>query len=608
MDNLNFDFETLLPFAINAFTKVYGEEYHDIIKKRINNAVIISYYDIWGLSNYLLYIKKCKRREYAIKFLDKIGVDVKKYKKDSYIKPLDNELEVVLENYMYSSFLGFDDNIYYWVPLQAFKPNNDTSPKKILKNKIKIINYLLNNEHEQITEKNFDLFVGTEEYKQILKKIDEYNVVYEQLLLEYRKWEEQLTPYEELVKSEMQRKLEILKEKKISAFLDISSKLPVFLTDILSGKTVEERSNTIFGNLDISSTSIIESFSSDKMKKLKSKEVELYEKDFIVYDQVNYLKNIGVVDIVDEKITECESEEDVEKYLEFLNQDAIKKYIPSYGLINYITFIREKKYEEALKEYYLTRKDLILAKTKLGDNNYEYIYEQIKNKSVCIDSGGAIRSDNEFVSIMFYTIRSNDEGSLFHNFMHECGHIIDQSSKGSGFECYDDFKEGSIRNAYDNNYRKYEKFNETLNDIFTMEAVEILHNQEIYLIEPQKYTSLDTSNNNTSLLTKNLLRPLLSKFRQEVINAKVKSDRNELIRYIGNNNFEDLVDVVNKVDYLSRNGVISKIETSPDDDMVKEYFKQVERVKKIYINIDDYYKINVENLIFSPYGEIEKSR
>ena len=51
-------------------------------------------------------------------------------------------------------------------------------------------------------------------------------------------------------------------------------------------------------------------------------------------------------------------------------------------------------------------------------------------------------------------------------------------------------------------------------------------------------------------------------------------------------NFEELVDAVNKVDYLSRNGVMPKIDKSPEDAMVIEYFEQIERVKQIYNNID----------------------
>lgn len=609
MDNLNIDFKRLLPFAIDAFAKVYGEEYYDIIFQRINNAIIIPYYDIEGLSAYISYIKRCKSREYAINFLDKIGVDVKKHIKGNYTQPLDAEIEKILDYYMDSALQGFSEDTDYWVPLQAFKPNNDTYPKRLLKNKIKIINYLLDNNHEQITEENFDSFVGTEEYNEILKKIDELNLVYEQLLLEYRNWKEQLQLYEEFVESENKRKSEILKKKKITTFMDIYSRLPIPVINAISGKSLEEKSTAIFGSLDIGSKSIIELFSFNNMEKLKSKDVDLWDKYCIVWKQSDYLKNIGV-EIPNEQMLKCDSEEDVNNYLIFLSQDNVRKYIPSDDLISYITSLRENNYEDALREYYVTRDDFLDTKREFGNNedNLKYIYEQIKNKRVCIAGEGGTRSDNEFISIMFYTIRTYDGGSLFYSFMHECGHIIDQSLNGTGFESSNDFNEDSEKNPYDNAFRKYEKFNETLNDIFTMEAVELLHNQGIYLIEPLEFTLADTSNHNTALITKNLLKPLLFKFRQQVISAKVKVDHNELTRYIGKDNFEELVDVVNKVDYLSRHGVIPKIDTLPEDEMVKEYFGQVARAKKIYSNIDDYYSNNVENLITTPNSEIRKIR
>ena len=609
MDNLSIDFKKLLPFVVDAFTKVYGEDYQNIIFQRINNAVIIPYYDIEGLSAYISFIKRCKRREYAINFLDKIGVNVKKHIKDNYTQPLDNEIEKILDHYMDSSLWGFSKDTDYWSPLQAFKPNNNVYPKRLLRNKINIINYLLDNNHEQITEENFDLFVKTEEYNKILKKINELNLVYEKLLIEYRKWEEQLQPYEEFVESENKRKSEILKKKKITTFMDAYSRLPIPVINAISGKTLEEKSNAIFGGLDIGSKFIIESFCYNNMEKLKSKDVDLWDKYCIVWWQSDYLKNIGV-EIPNEQMLKCESEEDVDDYLIFLSQDNIRKYIPSDDLISYISSLRENNYEDALREYYMNRDDFLDTKREFGNNesNLKYIYELIKNKRVCIAGQGGTRNNNEFISIMFYAIRTFDGGSLFYSFMHECGHVIDQSSKGTGFEVSSDFNENSEKNPYDNAFRKYEKFNETLNDIFTMEAVELLHNQGIYLIEPPEFTLSDFSNYNTALITKNLLKPLLSKFRQQVICAKVKADHSELIRYIGKDNFEELVDVVNKVDYLSRNGVVPKIDTSPEDEVVKEYFEQLERAKKIYSNIDNFYSNNVENLITTPNSEIRKSR
>ena len=573
--------------------------------------LIIPYYDIEGLDAYILYIERCKIREFAIIFLDKIGVDVKKHMKHNYTQPLDDEIEEILDYYMDSSFCGFSNSevTALMAPLQAFKSNNDINPKILLENKIKIINYLLGEKHEQISGKNFDSFVRTEEYNEILKKINGLNVVYEQLLLEYRKWEEQLQPYKEFVKSENKRKLEIFKRKKITTLIDVYSRLPIPVLNAISGKSLEEKITAIFGKLDISSSSIIESFSFNNMEKLKSKDVDLYDKYLIVASQRDYFENIGI-EIPNKQMLKCDSTEDVNKYLAFLNKDDIKKYIPSDDLISYITSLRKNNYEDALREYYMTRADFLDVTRKFdnGDNENvrKYIYEQIRNKKVSITFDGATLNDNEFASVMFYTIRTYSGGCLFYTFMHECGHIIDQSSREIvGFDSNDVISE---RNPYDPGFRKYEKFNEVLNDIFVTEAVELIHNQGIYLIEPAEFTLLDTSNHNTAQITKNIVQPLVSKFRQQVISAKVNTNPNELIRYIGKDNFEELVDVVNKVDYLSRNGVVPKIATSPEDEMVKEYFEQVEKATKIYSNIDDYYRNNIENLKTTPNSEIRKSR
>ena len=603
--------KSLIPFVAEAYTHVLGEEFEDIIKKRLNNAMIIPYYDVEGLYDYLKDIKRCKRREYSIKFLDKIGLDVEEYKRNNYTEPLDGKIGDLLYNYIYDSYLGFGKYNEFRVPLLAFKENNNSAPEQLLENKIKIINYLLKDEHEEITKENFESFTKTEEYQQVLIKINEFKKIYEQLLSEYKSWEEQLKPYEEFIKFEQKRKSEILKKYKIIFSESIFSKLPLPVINSLSQKTPEERSNALIGieGRDIGASSFIESFGKEKIEKLKSKDTGWWERYSIVWEQSKYLKNIGII-FPNEKILECNSLEDVIEYLEFINQDSIKEYIPSDKLINYIKSVREKKYEEAIREYYVTRKDFISTKREFGNDekSLNYIYDQIKNKRVCITGEGVTRSDGEFVSLMFYTIRGYDLGILAYSFIHECGHIIEQSKKGTGFESVYDYFEDSEKNSYDKSCRKHEKFNETINDIFSLEAEKYLNNKGIYLIEPQEYTLFDKSNRNTASLTKKLLKPLLIKFKKQVIRAKINSNHEELTRYIGEENYEELVDAINKVDYLTRNGVAHKIDNSPEDEMVKEYYEELARVNKIYSNIDKYYEDYINKLNYDPYNYIKPRR
>lgn len=69
-----------------------------------------------------------------------------------------------------------------------------------------------------------------------------------------------------------------------------------------------------------------------------------------------------------------------------------------------------------------------------------------------------------------------------------------------------------------------------------------------------------------------------------------------------------MVDAVNKVDYLSRNGVEYKIDKNPEDVMVLEYFEQLERMKQIYISIDDFYANNFGTLSIDDYENSTQKR
>ena len=355
MDKLNIDFKSLLPYVIDAFSSVYGDEYRSVISKKINNSLIVSYHDFEGLRDYVSYLKRCKSREFSIRFLDEIGIDVQAHKKDNYTEPLDSKIRDILECLIDSSF-GFSEDADYWAPLLAFDSNNKNNPKRLLANKIKIINYLLGNVQDIITEENFESFTETKKFLELLEKINEFKMIYKKLLSEYNDWAKQLAPYEKYIEDEKKRKEDILQKKKNELFREIFDQLPLTVKDSISSKTFEEQQKIILGYTDISSKSNIEAFRYEQMEKLKSPNIEHWDKFWIVYWQSNYLEKLGIT-IPNEKMLECNSEEDITNYLTFLNQDDIKKYIPTEELISYISATREKKYEEALREYYTTRKD-----------------------------------------------------------------------------------------------------------------------------------------------------------------------------------------------------------------------------------------------------------
>ena len=74
---------------------------------------------------------------------------------------------------------------------------------------------------------------------------------------------------------------------------------------------------------------------------------------------------------------------------------------------------------------------------------------------------------------------------------------------------------------------------QTFNDIFTIEANEYLRSKGIYLIEDKEVNYLDASNRNTREITKNLLVPLINKFRPQIVKAILNADPSEYVKYIG---------------------------------------------------------------------------
>lgn len=154
-----------------------------------------------------------------------------------------------------------------------------------------------------------------------------------------------------------------------------------------------------------------------------------------------------------------------------------------------------------------------------------------------------------------------------------------------GFESSNHLYNHNERNKYDDSYRKYERFNEIITDIFAIEAIDTLYDKDLYLIEDNKLVSEDTKNFNTSVYLKYLLAPLVDKYKPYLCKSKIYSDPNYLIEAIGLHNFQSLVDSINKIDYMIRNGLFN----SDRENFLAEYYVEVDNVEKIYLEIEIYH-------------------
>lgn len=118
MNLLDIDFQSIRAPIIDAFTFVYGEEYRDIISKKINHTYFISYYDVDGIDSYIHYLKRCKVKDLSLRFLDMIGVS-SSYDRSNYSHCFDDDTIRVLDSTISSTF-AFTEYQNRWSPLCAF--------------------------------------------------------------------------------------------------------------------------------------------------------------------------------------------------------------------------------------------------------------------------------------------------------------------------------------------------------------------------------------------------------------------------------------------------------------------------------------------------------
>lgn len=80
---------------------------------------------------------------------------------------------------------------------------------------------------------------------------------------------------------------------------------------------------------------------------------------------------------------------------------------------------------------------------------------------------------------------------------------------------------------------------------------------------------------------------------KEILEVMLTGDRQKFIEKIGTENFEEINDILNKVDYLVYEGLMKSLKkkerekNKKENANVKEYREQLKRLKKVYARIDE---------------------
>lgn len=592
MDAFTLDFSKHNNDIINVLKEVYGYEYGDIIEERFRDTKIITYVNKRGMFHYHSFLERLKSKELCIKFLNRIGIDTSIYNITSYADEFPEDLKKIINEYL-------DDE--YAFSLKSFsdtfgafdeKKTKGQSKENIIDEQINFINFL-RKESIPITGETYQDFKNTNEYDEILNIVNRYNEIYDELVLEMNDYLESIKKYKDYYKSENERYKKILENSAISLYSNIGYRLPEGITNVLNEyPTIEEVISAFFGTT-IDSKLYLEYFSIEDEMKLNSSATSDYDKELILRFRMKYFKNMGI-DIDPWK----------DDYYEVIKREDVKSIIPPLEIVDQIKDGKSIQLKMANFRFVCENESFISILNYFGsnDNNKNYLYDIIGEEQVCNVRGSS--PEKSFIPLVFLTIRDYQCGIMDYIAIHEIIHAI-ESQELFNAKLKGDYRCGFEQPIYDSKLsryphqkrkRKYERFNETVTDMLTYEAITILHKKGIYIIEPKEHTKANEGDHNTWKTTKEMLKPFLEKFRPLIINARICGTLDRLKACIGEDNFEELNNIIDFVDSLCERRLEEKINKGMVDDYIyKEYMIQVKRLEKVYASMEECYRFRKQN-------------
>ena len=155
--------------------------------------------------------------------------------------------------------------------------------------------------------------------------------------------------------------------------------------------------------------------------------------------------------------------------------------------------------------------------------------------------------------------------------------------------------------------RKDKRLNETITDLLAIETTNILHNKGIYFLDDKLTTLSQIDNFNTRRIVKEAVSEFYTRYRKHILEARIYGNITYLTNKIGEDNFEEFNNIIDNIDFLSEQGLESKIEENKmDDDLVIEYNLLLQRLQEVYKNMEDIY--NNYNDPYNPFSFIKKKK
>ena len=555
MSILNLDFSKYKKDIVEAYIEIFGEEYRNFIEQRADKIMTFVYLKDEDVSDYYFKQLDCKRKELGIKFLNQIGFNINSQNID-YTIDLPKEANDILGKFFGPFIYWF--NSYQEAYLMDFDDNDIP---------LDFINIFKSPNTPEVTFEQYKTFKMSEEYSKIVDKIKYCKKIYQELLNEMKDYvaKEQMD-YLDFFETERLRTKEINDEFVLYAYKKFEKYIPNEVLNRLNTlyNNEQEKANAIIGILRVKNE--IEYFSLMDEKELEQIDFdnEISRARNIYVERLNYFKNLGI-DI--EKLPD-DLKELHKMYQTLIERDDVKKLIPSFDVVKKYTEYKERSADFVARKIVFTSKSVELAKEKYGEDfnglNLAALFNFTRAKTVTSEYKNNLNGKNQILITISPSEKSS--GVLDYVYLHEFCHALEEdleNNQGCGFEDWSD-KYKNACNPYLPNKRLFEIINETVTDIYAIEAKKILHQKGIYMAG-ENYLTSNLNSLNTNVILKRMLMPLINNYYSEVKQFRLYHNKKPLFDAIGEENFLEINDIINIT-----------------DESVKE---QIQRLKAVYERI-----------------------
>ena len=521
-----------LPMIIEAFVIFYGESERERITNKFTNMLTIGYSKeedkLWIINKN----NKEKSDEIKDKFLHKLSENPEEREK------LEN-LFIGSSDFEYSNMHPI--NIY----INYINGKNQSNYIKL-----KVVEFL-KQINPTTTIDNLDELLA----KGTFRQIDTIIPVYKEALKEYETYKQEIAPYykEILICRELKTELERKYTKKlISELRDLFQEeeyqeiQELFKSGYYSSVHSANGKTKNYTGYSLNGSILIEAFSKENDEKLISG--TSWQKDSIKTDRIKYFKNFGL-DLGDD-------------YESYLNNPEAQKLTPSKELVERIKNTQQKIYKQMLNAYYTNIPEYKKNRARieaLGLLDKEDLYDENTYEQCATFISTNLRLiDGQYIEnpiLLLYT--GVMEEYLDHNLVHELNHVLElslpniQDNRYKG-TCGWDIVEGSIGNQQqevtstnkEREKRKYELFNEIINELITQEIADIMSQTGCFIFNTKENKKIKGSTSYEQ--TFYLVKTFYEKYKKEIIESRKNGDMTVLFDVIGKENFEALNELFNE--------------------------------------------------------------